>query len=1620
MKDRSNPSDRYRYLEKLGEGGAGVVWLVEDSLRPGARLALKELAEASRGKEAGLRSEFSTLAGLKHPNLAEVHDLDLSPASGLPRFTLEYVEGDDLIAAVRREGPALLLDLAAEALRALAFLHDFGIVHRDLKPGNLLVRRRPRLGCRLVLLDFGLALHAADAESVRAGGTLAYLAPEILRGAPSSPRSDLYSLGAVLHEAVFGLPPIPWDGGSLAGFVEAASRGIVSLPVLPGGYPQGLSSWLSELLSADPSLRTAQASEALARLNAACGTAYPAEVPASRAARLASGPPPGRGAEIAKLWESLAAREGPRVAWVCGPQGSGKSRLLRWIARESVLRGWEVSSLPPEVASATGTQRDPDPVAAVLEKLRALAAVKPTIVIVDEVEAAGVRVVRFLERVAREGKGPPLRVLAAIRPAHARNPLVRKLLADVGLVPTLDRVDLEPLSAEGIRALAERATGSTAVSEARVKWLLDASEGNPQRAEALLVEAAWERGGRERAAVSPPHSIAGRLELLSDQGRTWLEALAVLGDGREELIGRLSGLSAAASREAAEEIAAAGLTRERDGRWFPDSRGTSRQVLEQVPEQRRQALHRRAAAVLIETEGADADAWRLALLWGAAGERERAIDGATRAAQQSIRTGDPAEAAERFAFALRHMGRRDQRRRALRLRQAEALEEAGLNQQAARAYGAALVLSKERGERSEALARQAFSLVRAGRYQRGLDAAKSAAKLARASGRREHEARAKRAMGGALSFLGRNEEALPLLRDAAALYQEIGPLRTHAESVETLAACESNLRMPAAEADFLKVLDLLERSGERNRSLKSLIGLAILKRRAGQFDAARKFLLEARSLADDTGNLHLGQIAMSWLAMIATEEGELDVAISLGREAQDQALHLGDFSETYASRSRLAEALIAAGRPAEAAEVLQAPLRVTSEAIRPETLGYHQLVLAHALSLSPGENEDATRTLIEASLQTFRALRQRRPLLLALVYEMERRARREGQDPFDPVQAEFDALAQGAGLALEPEFLIRGSLARAAFLLSRGNAEGAREAAKAAIDCADGTTYLAFRAQARAAHAEALERLGRDDDAARSLEQGRELLQKAAARISDPAVRQSFLDRAVFRRLTEPVPSRPSGDRRLASLYEMIRVLNSETDPDSLLESILDMALRELRAERGMILLRDESRDEFSVCVARNLEEETEKDAETFSRGIVAQAGVGRSVLTLDAGHDERFRDLKSVSLFGIRSLMCVPLRSRGKIIGTVYLDTRKEGALFSQEDLKFLEAFSDHAALALENVRKRAALERENRRLQAAVESRTQLGALVGRAPSMQRVFELIEKMAASDLPVLILGESGTGKELAARAIHTLSPLRRRTFLSENCAAIPETLLESELFGVARGAFTGADKDRPGLFELADGGTLFLDEIGDMTPGMQAWLLRVLQEGELRRVGGEKVIKVKVRLVAATNRDLPREVEAGRFRQDLWYRLQVLVVQLPPLRERPGDIPLLASHLLERISLQRARPAPRVDREVMDLFERYSWPGNVRQLENALQRLALLAGDGAVTRELVESEPELKRMLLASAASPEAVFSLERSERDQIDRALRAADGNRDRAARLLGISRATIYRKIKEYGLS
>jgi two-component system response regulator HydG len=304
----------------------------------------------------------------------------------------------------------------------------------------------------------------------------------------------------------------------------------------------------------------------------------------------------------------------------------------------------------------------------------------------------------------------------------------------------------------------------------------------------------------------------------------------------------------------------------------------------------------------------------------------------------------------------------------------------------------------------------------------------------------------------------------------------------------------------------------------------------------------------------------------------------------------------------------------------------------------------------------------------------------------------------------------------------------------------------------------------------------------------------------------------------------------------------------------------------------------------------------------------------------------------------------------------------------------------------------------------------------IVAHSPQMRRALDLIARAAPADTPVLILGESGTGKELLARALHTASPRHTRPFLAINCSAIPETLLESQLFGHRRGAFTDAREDHRGLFQEADGGTILLDEIGDMPRSLQAKLLRVLQQKEVHPLGAAAPVPVDVRVVAATHRDLETLYTAGEFRHDLYYRLNVITIRVPPLRERPEDLAPLVAHFLRKHAQRLGREDATVSVEAMELFRRHAWPGNVRELENAIER-ALVLGQGPVIR--VEDLPDDLAHAPHELVGPERVRQLSEIEREQILKALRAVNGNKAAAARLLGLDRKTLYRKLDLYGI-
>jgi two-component system response regulator HydG len=346
----------------------------------------------------------------------------------------------------------------------------------------------------------------------------------------------------------------------------------------------------------------------------------------------------------------------------------------------------------------------------------------------------------------------------------------------------------------------------------------------------------------------------------------------------------------------------------------------------------------------------------------------------------------------------------------------------------------------------------------------------------------------------------------------------------------------------------------------------------------------------------------------------------------------------------------------------------------------------------------------------------------------------------------------------------------------------------------------------------------------------------------------------------------------------------------------------------------------------------------------------------------------------------------------------------------FETEEMEIL------IARALEHRR----LVEENIKLRAAISDRYRLENLIGKSRAMERIFELIRKAAAAELPVLITGESGTGKDLVARAIHGLSRRAERTFLTINCAAVPDSLLESELFGHTRGAFSGAESERAGYFREADGGTLFLDEIGEMSTNQQAKLLQVLESGEFLPVGSDQAQRVDVRIVTATNQDLEGLIEEQRFRQDLLYRIDTVHVHMPPLRERREDIPLLAAHFLERVELRTGRPAPDMGGQAMRLMLSYDWPGNVRELEHSIDHAVMVAESGEISA--ADLPPRLRGGQDGSAA-PAFTGSYRdekrRFEQHYFDQVLERAEGNISSAAQLAGLHRATVHEKLKQLGL-
>ncbi|MBX3232892.1 MAG: sigma 54-interacting transcriptional regulator [Labilithrix sp.] len=954
-----------------------------------------------------------------------------------------------------------------------------------------------------------------------------------------------------------------------------------------------------------------------------------------------------------------------------------------------------------------------------------------------------------------------------------------------------------------------------------------------------------------------------------------------------------------------------------------------------------------------------------------------------------------------------------------------------------------------------------WKIARARTFTRAGDYA-AAARLAEEAARGEEDAIAADALavqGVALAYTGDEATAKAALERAVALAQQVQDARTEAVALVSMAilhqrggrAKEAREAYEAALVRAEKARDawmlantrlnlatITQNDGDLAQAIVHLEAAIDMGRRAGALLVVQQALFNLANL-----DLYLGRFARAGASIEnLTEQRDRLAPVAraqlLGLQAE-HATRLGDIERGARLYELCADAYDAVGRPLDAAEA-----RLEGILIR---LG--------ATTNDPGDAVEAA----------------------ALAREVDALAERLGEGGFREHEALAGIVRGSLALARGDEELARAALDAA---YERAVQSGQREwswralDARARLAAMQGAISLARRDTdaSLAMLEETARKLPRDlrevfwnDPRRRAIRQAHTATMPVLSGGSAPFARGMTTGLTRTASITSMGIPMPAEDR-LMRIFEITRDLARERDLPRLLQQVTDHAVGLLGAERGLIVLVN---DEGEVVAHTARGSKGEESHTNFSRSVAERViREGEPVIATSARDDERLAQAVSVHQLMIQSIACVPIRGAeagARTIGALYLETRLRPGVRFRDELPTLAAFADQAAIAIESARVLDELRRRsdelakaNAELAAArdklaerLESRTEqlttarrelkqarselrghfgYGGLIGTSAAMRKVYALIDRIKDADVPVLITGESGTGKEVIAKAIHAAGPRSKSPFLGVNCGAIPANLLESELFGHVRGAFTGADRDRKGLFREADSGTILLDEIGEMPLKMQAGLLRVLQEKTVRPVGGAKEESCNARVVAATNRDLSHMVAEGSFREDLFYRLHVIELKIPPLRERAEDIPALIDHFLKLFSARHKRERKAMDRAAVRRLQAYDWPGNVRQLEHVLLNAWLLSEED----EIVEDDLDLPSTSTRPAA-PEAATAAPRpapeakrprneeehkgGEKEKILAALAKSNWNRVQAAKLIGIPRRTFYRRLKEYGI-
>ena len=1592
--------NKYQIQTHLGTGGMGEVYRVLD-LEQSQACALKILNTMVDQKAAHRRfhREFQMLNRFQHPRLIRTYTWGF--AEDRPYFTMEYLPGKTLEkiiadhALLAQFRASHFFDLIQQLAEGLAYIHAQGAVHRDLKPSNIMVLETEE-GIETTILDMGLAklrhLHSASITQTGAAiGTAEYMSPEQGKGLWVDHRSDLYSLGIILYEMLTGAPPFSGQNP-----ISVIMKHIREIPPSMGeiniAVPDEIQQIVLKLLAKEPVDRFQSAEEVLRALPSEF--VLPDDEQRDVHRKIMRPQFVGRESEMkmlrAMLKDVQAGKQ--RVVLISGDAGVGKSRLVEELLGDALIHDFLClkGASQEEGGQIYGTlisafQGTVDLMAELpgslemdkysimerwLQVLKRLRQKKPLVLCLEDIQWLDELTLEFLQYALRDPEPCPFLLCLTCQGSNLE-PLSEEIenFIHSNAFAKAIRIQLKNLPKKEVAYLVASMLGERSIPPDALQTLFRETGGLPL----FVVEAI-------RTLVN---ADVVRQNVFGDWQWGEFPETLLSDDISEVLYRRIATLPAVQQRVL--EYACVFLNDFSFDLLAAIWRGDELELLD--------ILDELIAEGLLTACGEDEDQYRFSQDLCRRAIYDRMQNVRRRLLHREIgnaleKTEDAEELTEELADHFAAAEERDKAVKYMRLAGKKALEKHAYRQARMR-FEAVRDWTSDDSFDSQADAIDFFcdyaNVLRCCSQHNSALKLLDEAKTLLPAGRKDLKARILNDQGEIHSVLQHGEIAEKYMLESLRLYRELGDLEGEIQALGSLAyLCDVSGQHEEAIAYMRQEMAKYAMLGDtQNKAIVQVRkGMAALVE--FRFETAKVHLEATVKTSQQPGLEHHRIGALNLLQRVYFFGGDLNRAEAICHEAIGEWRKRGDAYWEAVNLLYLGELALERGDFSEALEYAKTSVERFLETPRRDYV-YRAYAIVATVAARMGDTETALEWAEKASEGTQQTSGMFTGIL-PLVYSgigiaLDKAGRiAEAEQAFEQAiecrrESKGDHWARA--LLMVGEFYIqRDDMTRATEYL---------EAAKQAFGEME-MSYFWEKTQML------LNQLSRDKD-------GRG---NNAASSSENSVDTLSVD-------------------RLRLLYDVSRELTTERDVKVLLDRTLGNLLVVYPAERVLIAVKNETPKSFVVDAVRHHNVEAD-DAEALSRGIIRQViETNEPVLSIDAQTDERLNRYQSVIDYDIRSVLCVPLfHVKEGVMGALYVDHRGIGNAFSEADQAFLQSFANLVGVALVNARMYEQLEEKAQYLQQQIERRYQLGDLVGQSDAMQAIYYLIERASQSDIPVLVQGETGTGKELAARAIHYNSRRKNQPFLSQNCAALSPELLQSELFGHKKGAFTGATANHTGIFEAANGGTVFLDEIADASPQLQRSLLRVLQEGEVRRVGETEDRAVDVRIIAATNRDLKKEVEKGSFREDLYYRLHVIQINMPPLRERIEDVPLLAEHLLIRAKEDANKSVGGLTVGAIKALTGYNWPGNVRELENEIRRaVALAEEDGEITPDLFSETVGYTVSNVPVEFQGRLQDRVQEYEKRVIRDALEKCEGNITHTARELGITRAGLQKKINRLGL-